>query len=262
MRANALKAMMKAGRTALVGWAGLGSAYAAEVLGHAGVDGVCVDLQHGQVFLDRAVEMLIALSATPAVPLARPSGNDFAEINKLLDAGAYGVIVPMIDTVEDARRVVDAVRYPPRGRRSYGPARGLLYGGPDYAAHADDELLAFAMIETPQGLANLDAIAAVEGLDGLFVGPADLSLALGVPPAPRWRDEPLRGAIARVHAAARAHGKFAGIFCTTPGMGADMRAAGFDLVVPGNDAALLRDAAQAWCDTIRGEPGSGPEPGY
>jgi 4-hydroxy-2-oxoheptanedioate aldolase len=125
------------------------------------------------------------------VPLARPSRNDFAEIGKLLDAGAYGVILPMIDTAEDARRLVDAVRYPPRGRRSFGPARGLLYGGADYAERADDELLAFAMIETSQGLANLDAIAAVEGLDGLFIGPTDLSLALGVPPQPRWRDASL-----------------------------------------------------------------------
>ncbi len=262
MRTNALKATMKAGRTAVVGWASLGSGYAAEVLGHGGVDAVCVDLQHGPIHLDRAVEMLTALSATPAMPIARPSGNDFAEINKLLDAGAYGVIVPMIDTAEDARRVVDAVRYPPRGRRSFGPARGLLYGGSDYAAHADDELLAFAMIETPQGLANLDAIAAVEGLDGLFIGPTDLSLALGVPPSPKWREEPLRGAIARIHAAAKAHGKLSGIFCMSPEMGADMRAAGFDMVVPGNDAMLLRGAAQAWCDAIRGEAASGPKPGY
>ena len=261
MRRNALKATMKAGRCAVVGWAGLGSGYAAEVLGHGGVDGVCVDLQHGPVFLDRAVEMLTAISSTPATPLARPSSNDFAEINKLLDAGAYGVIVPMIDTVEDARRVVDAVRYPPRGRRSFGPARGILYGGADYAAHADDEMLAFAMIETPQGLANLDAIAAVDGLDGLFIGPADLSIALGVPPVPKWRDEPLRGAIARIQAAARAHGKLCGVFCSSLEMGVDMRAAGFDMVVPGNDANLLRNAVQGWCDAVRGEKGSGPKPG-
>ena len=95
------------------------------------------------------------------MPMARVTGNHFAEINKILDSGAYGVIVPMIDTADDARRVVEAVRYPPRGRRSFGPARGLLYGGQDYPQHADDELLAFAMIETPQAMANLDEIAAV-----------------------------------------------------------------------------------------------------
>ena len=262
MRTNALKATMKAGRTAVVGWASLGSGYAAEVLGHGGVDAVCVDLQHGPIHLDRAVEMLTALSATPAMPIARPSGNDFAEINKLLDAGAYGVIVPMIDTAEDARRVVDAVRYPPRGRRSFGPARGLLYGGSDYAAHADDELLAFAMIETPQAMANLDEIAAVPGLDGLFIGPADLSLALGVSPSPKWREEPLRGAIARILAATQAHGLLAGIFCTGPEMAIDMQAAGFRMLVPGNDAALLRGAAQAACDRIRGAAPSAPGAAY
>jgi 4-hydroxy-2-oxoheptanedioate aldolase len=118
--------LMAAGQTALVGWCGIGNSYAAELMGHGGFDGVVIDLQHGQVYLDQAVPMLQALSATPATPLARASENNFFEINKLLDSGAYGVIVPMIDTVEDARRVVDAVRYPPLGRRSYGPARGLL----------------------------------------------------------------------------------------------------------------------------------------
>ena len=200
---NAVKALMASGGTALVGWSSIADGYAAELMGHGGFDGVVVDLQHGTMYLDRAVAMLQALSATPATPLARVTQNHFFEIGKVLDAGAYGVIVPMIDTAEDARRVVEAVRYPPRGRRSYGPARGMLYGGPDYAAHADDELLAFAMIETAEGLANLDAIAAVPGLDGLFIGPSDLSIALGVAPSPRWRDEPLAGAIARIQAAAR-----------------------------------------------------------
>ncbi len=253
MRANRVRDLMAAGQTALVGWCGIGNAYAAELMGHGGFDGVVVDLQHGQVYLDQAVPMLQALSATPATPLARASENNFFEINKLLDSGAYGVIVPMIDTVEDARRVVDAVRYPPLGRRSYGPARGLLYGGPDYFEHANDTLLAFAMIETPQGLANLDAIAAVDGLDGLFIGPSDLSIALGVAPSPRWRDEPLAGAIARIHAAARRHGRLAGIFCASLEMAVDMRAQEFDMVVPGNDQILLRSAAQTWCQRVRGD---------
>jgi 4-hydroxy-2-oxoheptanedioate aldolase len=261
MRKNAVKALMASGRTALVGWSSIGNGYAAELMGHAGFDAVVVDMQHGQVYLDQAIPMLQALSSTPATPLARVSQNNFFEINKILDSGAYGVIVPMIDTADDAARVVDAVRYPPMGRRSYGPARGLLYGGADYHAHADDEMLAFAMIETPRGLADVDAIAAVPGIDGLFVGPADLSLALGVPPSPKWRDEPLRGAIARILASARAHGKFAGIFCTGPEMGIEMRELGFDMVVPANDATLLRGAAQSWCDRIRGGS-SAKAPGY
>jgi 4-hydroxy-2-oxoheptanedioate aldolase len=262
MRPNTVKTLMTTGGTALIGWAGIGNSYSAELLGHSGFDGVVVDMQHGQVYLDQAVGMLQALSATPAIPMARVTANHFAEINKVLDSGAYGVIVPMIDTAEDARRVVEAVRYPPRGRRSFGPARGLLYGGQDYPQHADDELLAFAMIETPQAMENLDAIAAVPGLDGLFIGPADLSLALGVSPAPKWRDDPLRGAIARILAAARAHGKLAGIFCTGPEMAIDMQAAGFGMLVPGNDAALLRGAAQAACDRIRGAAPSAPKSAY
>lgn len=262
MRRNAVKAVMASGGTALVGWTGIGNSYSAELLGHAGFDAVVVDMQHGQVYLDQAVPMLQALSATPATPMARVTANQFFEINKILDSGAYGVIVPMIDTADDARRVVDAMRYPPLGRRSFGPARGLLYGGQDYATHANDELLAFAMIETAQAMTNLEAIAAVPGIDGLFVGPADLSLALGVAPTPRWRDDPLRSAIARVLEAAHRHGRFAGIFCTSVEMALDMKAAGWQLLVPGTDAALLLGAAQSACDRIRGSEGSGPKAAY
>ena len=148
-------------------------------MGHGGYDTVVVDLQHGMLYLEQAMAMLAALSSTPAMPMVRVSENQFFEVNKLLDAGAYGVICPMIDDVEAARRFVGACRYQPLGTRSYGPTRGFLYGGPDYFSGANDEILTLGMIETPQGLDNVDAIAAVEGLDGLFIGPADLSIALG-----------------------------------------------------------------------------------
>ncbi|MEN9316507.1 MAG: hypothetical protein RIS35_2900, partial [Pseudomonadota bacterium] len=215
MKPHRLRERFAARQTAAGGWLSFNSPYAAEVMGHAGFDAVVVDLQHGPLYLDAAVPMLQALSSTPATPMARCTQNDFGEINKLLDSGAYGIICPMIDSADDARRFVDACRYPPMGRRSFGPTRGMLYGGPDYFEHANDTIVAYAMIETPDGLKNLDEICAVPGLDGIFVGPSDLSLALGVPPAPKWRQPPLSDALARILEATRAAGKMAGIFCVS-----------------------------------------------
>jgi 4-hydroxy-2-oxoheptanedioate aldolase len=251
MRPNRLRELHAAGQTALGGWMSINSPYAAELMGHAGFDAVVVDLQHGPLYLDAAVPMLQALSATPAVPMARCSANQFSEINKLLDAGAYGIVCPMIDTADDARAFVEACRYPPRGRRSYGPTRGFLYGGPDYFGHADDTVIAYGMIETPLGLRHLDAICAVEGLDGVFVGPSDLSLALGVAPLPKWRDAPLADALAKILRAARAAGKMAGIFCVSREFAADMKALGYDFVVLSNDAAMLRSSAEQWVQALR-----------
>lgn len=261
MRLNIVKQRFRNNEVALGGWCAVGSPYSAEVMGHGGYDTVVVDLQHGMIFIDQAMPMLAALSATPAMPMVRVSENHFFEINKLLDAGAYGVICPMIDDVAAARRFVSACRYPPSGRRSYGPTRGFLYGGADYFGGANEEILTLGMIETPQGLRNVDEIAAVDGLDGLFVGPADLSLALGVSPVPDWRAGPLAQAIDTILASARRHGKMAGIYCTGLDFAQDMKAKGFDYINLSNDAAYLRATSQAWVAALNGggaEPAKAP----
>lgn len=251
MRPHRLRERFAARQTAAGGWLSFNSPYAAEVMGHAGFDAVVVNLQHGPLHLDAAVPMLQALSSTPATPMARCTQNDFGEINKLLDSGAYGIICPMIDNAEDARRFVDACRYPPMGRRSFGPTRGMLYGGPDYFERANDTIVAYGMIETPDGLKNLDAICAVPGLDGIFVGPSDLSLALGVPPAPKWRQPPLSDALARILQATRAAGKMAGIFCVSNEFAVEAKQMGFDFVVQANDAVLLKGAAERAVAALR-----------
>lgn len=251
MRANRVRERFEAGDPAIVGWLSFDSGYAAELLGHAGFDAVVVDLQHGPFHIDAAVRLMQALSATPATPMARCPSLDFGTINKLLDGGAWGIICPMIDTPEQARELVSACRYPPAGIRSFGPARGLLYGGPDYFDKANETIETWAMIETADGLRNLEAICAVDGLDGVFVGPGDLSLALGLPPTPRWRDGPLADALARILLAARSAGRRAGIFCTTKEMAADMRRAGFDFIVPGFDSLYLGSAAREWVEAAR-----------
>ena len=148
----------------------------------------------------------------------------------------------MISTPGEAAAFVSACRYPPVGTRSFGPSRGLLYGGPDYAARANDEILTLGMIETAEGLANLDAIVATPGLDGIYVGPNDLALALGCDPKVESDDPIMTEAITRIRAATAAAGKISGIFCSGGAGAARRLSEGFDLVTPGNDAMLLKAA--------------------
>jgi 4-hydroxy-2-oxoheptanedioate aldolase len=245
MRPNRLKELATAGRPAVNAWLSIPSAYSAEVMGHQGFDSVTVDLQHGMIGFETAVAMLQAISSTSAVPMARVAKNDPALVMQLLDAGAYGIICPMISTVDDARLFVGACRYPPAGQRSFGPARGLLYGGADYFAGANNEVLTLAMIETREGLDNLDAILAVPGLDGVYVGPNDLSLSLGNPPRSEPKDPEVVGAIQRIADRCRDKGLMAGIFCSGPEAAASRIGEGFTLVTPGNDVGLLSRAAKA-----------------
>lgn len=252
MRRNRIRDLKAAGEPIVNAWLSIGSSYAAESIAHQGFDAVTVDGQHGMIGFDVALTMLQAISTTDAVPLVRPSRNDAAEIMRFLDAGAYGIICPMISTAADAAALVAACRYPPTGLRSFGPARGLLYGGGDYLAHANAEILVLAMIETAEGLANLDAIVATPGLDGIYIGPNDLALALGHPPLAESREPEMIAAIETIRAAVADAGKIAGIFCSG-GPGAAQRVAeGFDLVTPGNDAALLRGAMAAAAAAARG----------
>lgn len=251
MRPNALHALKAAGTPILNGWLSIGASYSAEIAAHAGYHAVTVDAQHGMMGFDVALTMLQAISTSDAVPLVRPSKNDGAEIMRWLDAGAYGIICPMISTRADAEALVAACRYPPVGNRSFGPCRGLLYGGPDYFAGANDNILTLAMIETAEGLANLDAIVATPGLDCIYVGPNDLAIALGCAPVPESDDPVMTDAIARIQAASAAAGKLSGIFCGS-GAGAARRVReGFDLVTPGNDAMLLKSAISQALQALR-----------
>ena len=250
MRPNTLKTMAREGRVAVNAWVSMGSSYLAEILGHAGFDAVTIDLQHGAYGFDTAVQLLQAVSSTPAIPLARSSGATLAEINKLLDAGAYGVICPLIETVDEASAFARACRYPSRGVRSYGPARGLTYGGMDYPQHADDHVLSLAMIETLPALAAVERILDVDELDGIYMGPSDLGLAMGIGPS-AWPAKEMADAVVHVLEAARRRGKYAGIFTGSVEMSQAMSALGYHLVTPGNDAQLLRSAASERISNVR-----------
>lgn len=253
MRRNRLRDLKAEGKPIINAWLSIGAGYAAESIALQGFDSATVDCQHGMIGFDMAITMLQAISATPAIPMVRPSRNDPAEIMRFLDAGAYGVICPMVSTAEEAAALVAACRYPPFGNRSFGPARGMLYGGSDYLAKANDEILVFAMIETIEGLANADAIVATPGIDGIYVGPNDLALALGHLPVSESREPVVAEAIERIRAAVVAEEKIAGVFCSGGAGAAERLAEGFDLVTPGNDATLLRATMAAAVATARGQ---------
>ena len=150
--------------------------------------------------------MLQAISQTDTVPVVRVPWNDPATIMKALDLGAYGIIVPLVNTAADAAKAVAACRYPPVGMRSSGPVRALHYGGADYVAHANDEIVIMAMIETKEGLANLDAICATPGLDAVYIGPSDLSFALGMVPRGDNPDPVHLATCDKIREAAHKHG--------------------------------------------------------
>lgn len=251
MRENHLRTLFAQKKLALNGWASIGNSLLAEIIADCGYDAVTVDLQHGLFSVETAIPMLQAISTSKAVPLVRCTENSLGEINKLLDAGAYGVICPLINSKEDAERFVRACHYSPRGGRSYGPSRGVLYGGKDYFEHANRTILTLAMIETRQGLAAVEEILSVPDLDGIFIGPSDLAIEMGLAPD-AWNDDKLNQAIQDLLRLSHARGKYVGIFCGSVEMAERMKSYGVDMLVPGTDAQLLRAETSRRLDILRG----------
>jgi 4-hydroxy-2-oxoheptanedioate aldolase len=173
---------------------------------------------------------------------------------RALDAGAYGVICPMINDAAECAAFVQACRYPPAGFRSSGPIRASVYGGADYLAHANEEILAIAMVETLGGLKNLDAICATPGLDGVYIGPSDLSLAMGGPPGQDSQHPEILAAFDKIMAACRKAGIKVGVHTNSVAYSQQMIERGFDLVTVGSDVRYLmsgrKEAAdmRAWLD--------------
>jgi 4-hydroxy-2-oxoheptanedioate aldolase len=244
MRENRIRTLWQSGGAAVNGWLAIPSVFSAETMAHQGWDSLTIDLQHGVVDYQAAVAMLTAISTTPTVPVVRVPWLEPGILMKMLDAGAYGVICPMINTREDAQKLVAYTHYAPRGTRSFGPIRALLYGGADYPQHANDTIVTFAMIETRQALDNLDSILSVEGLDAIYIGPSDLSLALGCKPTFDDVDPPVAQAIDHILERAKAHGLRAAIHNGTPEAALRRIAKGFQFVTVSSDARLLAAGAQ------------------
>ncbi|THD58650.1 aldolase/citrate lyase family protein [Phenylobacterium sp.] len=248
MRANRLKALWAQGKPAINGWCSMPGGFSAELMAQQGWDSVTIDTQHGVIGYSEMLAMLQAVSTTEATPLVRVAWNQPGEIMRALDAGAYGVICPMVNDAAECAAFVAACRYPPQGIRSSGPTRAAVYGGADYHAHANDEMLALAMIETAAGLANVEAIVATPGLDGVYIGPSDLSLGIGGPPGQDSEAPALLAAFDRIVAACKAAGVRAGVHTNSLAYSQKMIGRGFDLVTVGSDIRYLmggrREAAE------------------
>ncbi len=251
MRENTLRTIWARGEAVVNGWLSIPSAFSAEVMAHQGFDSLTVDMQHGVVDYQVAVTMLQAVSTTPVIPLARVPWNDPGRLMKILDAGVYGVICPMISTRAQAEALVAACKYPPRGYRSFGPVRASLYAGSDYGDRADDDIVVMPMIETAEALKNLDAILSVPGVAAIYVGPADLSLALGCKPRLDQTDPPVVEAQQMIAEACKRHGVVAGIHNATAAYALRMIAAGYQFVTLASDSRFLAAKAAEEVAAVR-----------
>lgn len=246
MTANPLKALRGAGKPVLNGWLSIASPFAAEIVAAQGYDSVTIDMQHGMIDDGQALAMLQALRGTGVIPLARAPWNRPEPIMKALDMGALGIICPMVNSPEEAAAFVACLRYPPRGARSFGPTRAAFSGGADYVRRADEMVTGLAMIETAEGLAAVEAIARTPGLDGLYIGPSDLTLGVAQGRlAPGFdREEPeMLAAIHSILKAAKGAGVLAALHCGSPEYAAKALGWGFDMVTLPNDVRLLASGA-------------------
>lgn len=260
MRTNTVKQRWARGEVTFGGWLSIANTFTAEVMAHQGFDWLCIDMQHGVVDYQAAVAMLQVIGGTETVPFVRVPWNEPGIIGKVLDAGAMGVIIPMVNSPEEARQAVGACRYYPEGYRSFGPTRAAYYAGADYFAGANREVACIPMIETRQALERLDEILAVPGIDAVYVGPADLSITLGLPPRMDNEGE-FEAARLRIAAACRERGIVAGIHANA-GLAAKHAAAGFQMITVSGDAGALAAQAAADLRQARGGAEGGGRPVY
>jgi 4-hydroxy-2-oxoheptanedioate aldolase len=252
---NRLRGKWEQGEPALGCWLTTPSSFSAEILAHAGFDWLCVDLQHGLIDYAQMVGMLQSMSSKNVEPLVRVPWNEPGIIGKCLDAGASGVIVPMVNSREEAEAAVRACRYAPAGARSYGPLRASYSAGFDYFSNANNEVCCIIMIETAHAVDDVDDIVSVPGVDAVYVGPADLSITLGLQPGADNPDESFSSALSRILDACHRHGVVPGIAgnATTAPKRVEQ---GFLMVEVASDSALLATGAARALAEVR--PLTGP----
>ncbi|XOV86465.1 MAG: HpcH/HpaI aldolase/citrate lyase family protein [Pseudomonadota bacterium] len=242
MRKNTALEKWRNGEQTIGGWLSLSSTHVAEMLAQAGFDWLCVDLQHGLLDYGDLRNLLPAISTTDTIPFVRVSWNAPQEIMKALDAGAMGVIVPLVNNRAEAEQAVAACMYPPLGNRSFGPVRAAMYGGRGYAAQANNEIACVAMIETREAIDNIEEIVTTPGLSAIYIGPSDLALALGLPPNGDTDDPRHLAAVADIMACARKHGLPVGMHTNSLAFTRRRLEAGFNFVNLGSDAGFMMNA--------------------
>lgn len=256
MRDNPLRRCWADGTPALGAWATLPTSFSAELLGRLGLDYVCVDTQHGLIGYDESVPVIQALGLGSSTPLVRVPWNEPGIIGKSLDAGAMGVIVPMVNSAAEAEAAVAATRYPPAGRRSFGPIRPRHSEGDDYFARANLEVACIPMVETVQAIENLDAICEVPGVDAVYVGPSDLAVSLGLAPGDNEAEARFTEALTAIVDGCRRHGVVPGIHASAALLARRLEQ-GFRMVTITADSVALARALREDVETARGTSAGG-----
>jgi 4-hydroxy-2-oxoheptanedioate aldolase len=249
-----LAARLRAGETVHTGWCGLPSPTVAEVVAREGFSAVTLDSQHGLWDLAGLVAGIAAVRQGGAAPIVRVPLGDFAMVSRALDFGAEGIIAPMINSAADARAFAAAAKFPPIGERSWGPHRAAMLAGianqKDYLANANDNIVTLAMIETRNALANIDAIASTPGIDGLFLGPSDLSIALSDGKTLDPESNAVEAELDRIVAAAHKAGKIAGAYCATAERALAVAKRGMRFCAISSDMGFLRAGARLQLDRL------------
>lgn len=251
MRENRAKRLLKEGKVAIGGWVVSEDPTTTEIMADVGFDFVVVDTEHAPQTATGLQAHMMALKDTSATGVVRVLWNDFVRVKQALDVGAEGIVFPWINTLEQAQAAVASTRYPPRGVRGWGPRRAVRFAEDqmDYFRHAADNILVLCQIETREALENAEAIAAVEGVDALMIGPADFSINLGVPLD--WDCEEFMAGVRRVRQAADAAGKAFGVITSGAAYARRWLAEGARAIIAGADGALLKMMAQATLQEIR-----------
>jgi 4-hydroxy-2-oxoheptanedioate aldolase len=246
---------LRAGETVHSAWCGLASPIVAETIARAGFSAVTLDAQHGLWDFAGLQAAIAAIRQGGGAAMVRTALGDFSGVSRVLDVGAEGVIAPLINTAADARAFAAVAKYPPLGERSYGPMRTMTLAGiadpKEYFVAANDETVALAMIETRVALDNVDAIAATPGIDGLFVGPVDLSIGLSAGQTIDHRSPEVERAIDRVIAAAQKAGKIAGTYCFEAEQAAAYEKRGVRFFLIGSDQGFIGAGARAALKALR-----------
>ena len=251
MRENRIRSLWSQGKHATAGWLHIPSMWSAELMANQDWDSLVVDMQHGTMSIETAIQMFQAISTTDTVPLVRMSWNSPGDMMRLLDAGVYGIICPMINTREQCEIFVGACRYQPIGYRSLGKARAHIYAGDDYAKHANDTILTMAMIETQEAFDNRDEIMSVKGLDGVFIGINDLRFSMTGELEHDPSDTIVIDALDKILESAHRHNIQAGLFTLSPQYAAEMIKKGYQFVAIATDSMLLRQGAANVIKTVQ-----------
>lgn len=237
-------AKWRAGAASPGAWVMLTDPHLLENLVRMDFDWLCFDLQHGLLSHSHLLSLIPIVAASEKSPIVRVSQNDAGEIGRVLDAGAHGVVVPQVNSAAEAASAVAACRYPPAGRRSCGPLRGVMQYGVNYLMTANGEIACIVMIETREGLENVEAIAATPGIDALFIGPMDLCYGLGITPGD-FGNEIFVSAVKKIRAACDAAGCSVGIFGYSPALAHQALEDGFAFASIGTDISFFRAGAES-----------------